>query len=110
MEDKNKIIVVNSNMVQMLMQFRDDYQAMTSSLPKFTLALQANECKYVHVLLFLSSSDRDRAFSIMKEYQTEDAKIKFPFFYKGEYVTADMIKMLNQNHGDFSSWEGLYHE
>ena len=101
--DTKNMIIVNTNMVKMFMNFTTDYTIMTASLPAFALAKKISGCPYIHALMFTTKQDRNKAFQIMTQYGI-DKKVKYPYVYLGEMVTSEMIALLNENHGDFSVW------
>lgn len=102
--DKKKTIILNTNMVKCFSRRDGSYGNMTSKFDNFTLAQRVSGNPFVHAIIFNSKNSRDKAINLLKEWKTEN-KIEFPFFYKGEKVTQDMLDELLSNNGNFSSWE-----
>lgn len=101
----NKTIVLNTNIVRYFgKKYGYSYSNLLEKFDEFIFCQEISEHPYVHDIVFNSKDSRDKALNLLKEWTTEH-KIGFPFFYKGEKVTQDMLNELLLNNGDFSSWE-----
>lgn len=101
---KEKMIVLNTNMVRIFSRMLDSYAKTTSKFDSFAVFLRLSGNPFVHALLFNSKDSRDKALNLLKKWKVEN-NILYPFFYKGEKVTQDMLNELLLNNGDFLSWE-----
>ena len=103
---KSQFVILNTNMVKMFCTLRNDYPIVSASLPQFVMVNSLSGSPYIHALKFISREDRDKALEILKKYKIK-TKTEYPFFYKGENVTEDMIQSLYNSHGDFSVWKHI---
>lgn len=61
----------------------------------------------IHALLFTTPEDRDKVLTLLEDYK-ETFTINYPFYYKGEKITDEMLEELYKNHGNFTCWEKYF--
>ena len=100
------ILYLNSKVVlDILKANKAKYLKITEQFPVY-LYLQIPENPYLHALVFTSEEDRNEAYNLLK-YNKEILNVHRQFYYKGEYITTEMMKALLNANGNFMIWEGI---
>ncbi len=96
----NKLLAVPS----IAIEFRE----MTANFEPFIVSKQVDNCSLIHALIFRDKTDRNKAFYLIDNF-SQKIDYKEQFFYRGEYITEDMILDLRKN-GNINEFRDMYIE
>lgn len=113
-ENHSNVIILNTAMVKILNSPISPIKFLSVSTKFQSVAFfteTINGCRYIHGLYFYNKDGRDNALKLLEEYKYKLNKsfgYSYDFFYRGEDVTEEMIRELNNNNGDFGCWEKYF--
>lgn len=83
-----------------------EFREMTANFEPFIVSKKVDNCSLIHALIFRDKTDRNKAFYLMDKFSQKIGYTE-QFFYRGEYITEEMILELRKNN-DMNEFRDMY--